>query len=131
MSTETNARVVTKGLDVDIDAVLSPSEAEGTYRDSRECAALALAAGAGAVLLSPPTPRPRRADGRRRMEQSGTSPRLAGVVHDLASEVVSVLRDGGHSSVVGGTVGTLADDRLSLAAVRVLGADVLLPSVLT
>lgn len=65
------------------------------------------------------------------MEQSGTPPRLAGVVHDLASEVVSVLRDGGHSSVVGGTVGTLADDQLSLAAVRVLGADVLLPSVLT
>ncbi|WP_069630641.1 hypothetical protein [Streptomyces niveus] len=65
------------------------------------------------------------------MEQSGTSPRLAGVVHDLASEVVSVLRDGGHSSVVGGTVGTLADDQLGLAAVRVLGADVLLPSVLT
>ncbi|MET9551521.1 hypothetical protein [Streptomyces sp. NPDC006645] len=65
------------------------------------------------------------------MEQSGTPPRLAGVVHDLASEVVSVLRDGGHSSVVGGTVGALADDRLGLAAVRVLGADVLLPSVLT
>ncbi|MEV8423195.1 hypothetical protein [Streptomyces niveus] len=65
------------------------------------------------------------------MEQSGTSPRLAGVVHDLASEVVSVLRDGGHSPVVGGTVGTLADDQLGLAAVRVLGADVLLPSVLT
>ncbi|MFI6083676.1 hypothetical protein ACIBBB_22295 [Streptomyces sp. NPDC051217] len=68
------------------------------------------------------------------MEQSGTPPRLAGVVHDLASEVVSVLRDGGHSSVVGGTVGTLgalADDQLGLAAVRVLGADVLLPSVLT
>ncbi|WP_329033334.1 hypothetical protein OIE71_12565 [Streptomyces sp. NBC_01725] len=60
MSTETNARVVTKGLDVDIDAVLNPSEAEGTYRDSRECAALALAAGSGAVLLSPPTPRPKK-----------------------------------------------------------------------
>lgn len=33
--------------------------------------------------------------------------------------------------MVGGTVGTLADDQLGLAAVRVLGADVLLPSVLT
>ncbi|MEV0777635.1 hypothetical protein ACIBLA_09120 [Streptomyces sp. NPDC050433] len=60
MSTATNARDVTKDLDVDIDSVLSPSEAEGTYRDSRECAALALAAGGGAVLLSPPTPRPKK-----------------------------------------------------------------------
>ncbi|MFD9870922.1 hypothetical protein ACFXI8_35365 [Streptomyces niveus] len=60
MSTETNAREFTQDLDVDIDAVLSPSEAEGTYRDSRECAALALAAGSGAVLLSPPTPRPKK-----------------------------------------------------------------------
>ncbi|MET4923369.1 hypothetical protein P3L51_13560 [Streptomyces sp. PSRA5] len=58
MFTETNARDVTKDLDVDIDAVLSPSEAEGTYRDSRECAALVLIAGTGAILLSPPTPRP-------------------------------------------------------------------------
>ena len=33
--------------------------------------------------------------------------------------------------MVGGTVATLADDRLGLAAVRVLGADLLLPSVLT
>ncbi|MFD3521407.1 hypothetical protein [Streptomyces sp. NPDC058653] len=65
------------------------------------------------------------------MEQSGTPPHLAGAVHDLASEVVSVLRGGGHSSVVGGSVGTLADEKLGLAAVRVLGADVLLPSVLT
>ncbi|MFG2173216.1 hypothetical protein ACGFMO_17925 [Streptomyces niveus] len=60
MSTETNAHDITRDLDVDIDAVLSPSEAEGTYRDSRECAALALAAGSGAILLSPPTPRPKK-----------------------------------------------------------------------
>ncbi|WP_405617225.1 hypothetical protein OG292_25675 [Streptomyces sp. NBC_01511] len=60
MSTETNARDVTRDLDVDIDAVLSPSEAEGTYRDSRECASLALVAGGGAILLSPPTPRPKK-----------------------------------------------------------------------
>ncbi|GGK09438.1 hypothetical protein GCM10011583_46790 [Streptomyces camponoticapitis] len=60
MSTETNAREATRDFDLDIDAVLSPSEAEGTYRDSRECAALALVGGAGAVLLSPPTPRPKK-----------------------------------------------------------------------
>ncbi|MFD3521406.1 hypothetical protein [Streptomyces sp. NPDC058653] len=61
MSTETNARDIVKDLDVDMDAVLSPSEAEGTYRDSRECAQLALLAGGGALLLSPPTPRPKKA----------------------------------------------------------------------
>ncbi|MET9551522.1 hypothetical protein [Streptomyces sp. NPDC006645] len=57
MSNETN---ITRDLDVDIDAVLSPSEAEGTYRDSRECASLALIGGAGGLLLSPPTPRPKK-----------------------------------------------------------------------
>ncbi|GGW97493.1 hypothetical protein GCM10010297_18560 [Streptomyces malachitofuscus] len=45
---------------VDIDAALDPVEADGVYRDSRECAALAIVAGAGAVLLSPPTPRPKK-----------------------------------------------------------------------
>lgn len=60
MSTEINARDVTKDLDVDIEAVLSPSEAEGVYRDSRESLALALIGGAGGLLLSPPTPRPKK-----------------------------------------------------------------------
>ncbi|MEV8331100.1 hypothetical protein [Streptomyces niveus] len=60
MSTETNARDIKRDLDVDIDAVLSPSEAEGTYRDSRESLALALIGGAGGLLLSPPTPRPKK-----------------------------------------------------------------------
>ncbi|WP_330175484.1 hypothetical protein OG875_19410 [Streptomyces sp. NBC_01498] len=58
MSTETTARDVTQ--DIDIEAVLSPSEAEGTYRDSRESLALALIGGAGGLLLSPPTPRPKK-----------------------------------------------------------------------
>lgn len=44
----------------DIEAALDPAEADGVYRDSRECAALALGAGGGAVLLSPPTPRPKK-----------------------------------------------------------------------
>ncbi|MEV8401204.1 hypothetical protein [Streptomyces niveus] len=60
MATETNAREITRDLDIDMDAVLSPSEAEGTYRDSRECAALLIIGGAGGLLLSPPTPRPKK-----------------------------------------------------------------------
>ncbi|MEV6963292.1 hypothetical protein AB0M97_29875 [Streptomyces sp. NPDC051207] len=44
----------------DIEAALDPAEPDGVYRDSRECAALALAGGQGGVLLSPPTPRPKK-----------------------------------------------------------------------
>ncbi|MET9119492.1 hypothetical protein ABZX38_35600 [Streptomyces longwoodensis] len=46
--------------DVDLEAVLDPAEADGVYRDSRECAALAIVSGGGSVLLSPPTPRPKK-----------------------------------------------------------------------
>lgn len=38
-------------------------EMEGTYRDTRECAALAVQAGGGQALLSPPTPRPKKDKG--------------------------------------------------------------------
>ncbi|GGX73041.1 hypothetical protein [Streptomyces minutiscleroticus] len=44
----------------EVEAALDPAEADGVYRDSRECAALALAGGEGSVLLSPPTPRPKK-----------------------------------------------------------------------
>ncbi|MEU0754313.1 hypothetical protein [Streptomyces albogriseolus] len=44
----------------DVEAALDPAETDGVYRDSRECAALALAGGSGGVLLSPPTPRPKK-----------------------------------------------------------------------
>ncbi|MFF2655396.1 hypothetical protein [Streptomyces sp. NPDC058045] len=64
------------------------------------------------------------------MEESSASARLAGRVQDLAHEVVSALRSGGHSGVVCHPAGIDGHDDLSLAAVRVLGADVLLPSVL-
>ncbi|WP_030890941.1 MULTISPECIES: hypothetical protein [Streptomyces] len=64
------------------------------------------------------------------MEKSSASTRLAGAVHDLASEVVSALRGGGHSPAVCGEAGQFAGDDLGLAAVRVLGADLLLPSTL-
>ncbi|MER6136186.1 hypothetical protein [Streptomyces sp. NPDC001815] len=67
------------------------------------------------------------------MEQSGTSTRLAGAVHGLTSELVSALRSGGPfrlaGSVMGGD-GAEAADGLALAAVRVVGADAALPSVL-
>ncbi|MFI9725832.1 hypothetical protein [Streptomyces sp. NPDC052092] len=44
----------------DIEATLDPVEADGVYRDSRQCAALALLSGATKLLLSPPTPRPKK-----------------------------------------------------------------------
>lgn len=58
---------------------------------------------------------------------------LSGAVCDLASEVVSVLRDGDHHRAVAGvaTASTGGEDQaVGVAAVRVLGADVLLPSTL-
>ncbi|MEV6963291.1 hypothetical protein AB0M97_29870 [Streptomyces sp. NPDC051207] len=63
------------------------------------------------------------------MEQSGTSALLQGAVRDLASDVVSALRSGDHVRVSGTTTdGESAG--LGLAALRVLGADALLPEVL-
>lgn len=63
------------------------------------------------------------------MEQSGTSTRLQAAVQDLASGVVSALRGGDHPHVVPlGADGEAGD--LALAAVRVLGADALLPGAL-
>ncbi|MFJ9152950.1 hypothetical protein ACIRP7_33915 [Streptomyces sp. NPDC102270] len=67
------------------------------------------------------------------MEQSGTSTRLAGAVQGLTSELVSALRSGDRFRLAGMVAqghapGTTADP--SLAAVRVVGADVVLPSVL-
>ncbi|MFV0131224.1 hypothetical protein ACLGI4_26545 [Streptomyces sp. HMX112] len=50
----------TKVLDTDLEAALDPAEVQGFYRDTRECAALALEAGAGKLLLAPPTPRPKK-----------------------------------------------------------------------
>ncbi|MFF9063411.1 hypothetical protein ACIRPQ_32860 [Streptomyces sp. NPDC101213] len=44
----------------DLEAVLDPAEPDGVFRDSRECAALALSSGGGSLLLSPPTPRPKK-----------------------------------------------------------------------
>ncbi|MET7640600.1 hypothetical protein [Streptomyces sp. NPDC005438] len=62
------------------------------------------------------------------MKQSGAPTRLADVVLDLASEVVFALRSGDHPPVCGPD--GIRDDQIRLAAVRVLGADVLLPGTL-
>ncbi|MHC3467542.1 hypothetical protein ACYF6T_02395 [Streptomyces sp. 7R007] len=63
------------------------------------------------------------------MKQSGTSALLQGAVQDLASSVVSALRGGGHApSDEIPLYGPSGD--LDVAAARVLGADLLLPSVL-
>ncbi|MGX1274148.1 hypothetical protein [Streptomyces phaeoluteigriseus] len=64
------------------------------------------------------------------MEQSGTSPLLAGTVQDLAAGVVSALRGGDHAPPVVRTAVDDSADRLLVAAVRVTGADLLLPNVL-
>ncbi|GAA2572518.1 MULTISPECIES: hypothetical protein [Streptomyces] len=64
------------------------------------------------------------------MEQSSTSALLQGTVLDLASDVVSALRSGDHVRA-GSTLTTGgAGEGVARAAVRVLGADTLLPSVL-
>ncbi|MDN3296235.1 hypothetical protein QWM81_19650 [Streptomyces ficellus] len=47
-------------LGSEVEAALNPVEVEGFYRDNHECGALALKAGAGKLLLSPPTPRPKK-----------------------------------------------------------------------
>ncbi|MFF7731515.1 MULTISPECIES: hypothetical protein [unclassified Streptomyces] len=45
---------------VDIEAALDPMEVDGVYRDSRECLGAALNAGDFRLVLSPPTPRPKK-----------------------------------------------------------------------
>jgi hypothetical protein len=64
------------------------------------------------------------------MEQSGTSALLQGAVQDLASDVVSALRGGDHVRMSGTETADDPEGSLALAAVRVLGADLLLPHVL-
>ncbi|KUH38748.1 MULTISPECIES: hypothetical protein [Streptomyces] len=51
---------VKAALDTEVEQVLNPGEAQGFYRDTRECAALALKGGSGSLLLSPPAPRPKK-----------------------------------------------------------------------
>ncbi|MGC0334497.1 hypothetical protein RKD23_007487 [Streptomyces sp. SAI-170] len=53
-------RLIDEVTGIEIEEVLAPAEPDGVYRDSRECAALALQAGTTTLLLSPPTPRPKK-----------------------------------------------------------------------
>ncbi|MDT0386431.1 hypothetical protein [Streptomyces dubilierae] len=64
------------------------------------------------------------------MEQSGTSTLLQGAVQDLASSVVSALRGGDHARAATPVAADSDAGGIALAAVRVLGSDTLLPSVL-
>ncbi|MDC0766781.1 hypothetical protein [Streptomyces sp. HD] len=48
------------GVRSDLEAALDPVEPDGVFRDSRECAALALLSADTKLLLSPPTPRPKK-----------------------------------------------------------------------
>ncbi|MFF9033053.1 hypothetical protein [Streptomyces iakyrus] len=65
------------------------------------------------------------------MEQSGTSSLLQGAVQDLASSVVSALRSGDHARAAAPERAADGEaEGLALAAVRVLGADAMLPSTL-
>ncbi|WP_037677435.1 hypothetical protein [Streptomyces griseus] len=64
------------------------------------------------------------------MEQSGTSPLLLGTVQDVASGVVSALRGGDHARVADLAAVDGGAHSLVTAAVRVVGADLLLPDVL-
>ncbi|MFI8946220.1 hypothetical protein ACIGO6_06850 [Streptomyces sp. NPDC053750] len=64
------------------------------------------------------------------MEQSSTSVLLQGTVLDLASDVVSALRSGDHARAGGTLTAGGAGAGIACAAVRVLGADTLLPTVL-
>ncbi|MGR4854077.1 hypothetical protein OG542_39470 [Streptomyces violaceus] len=58
--TDKVAKELTGIQSADIEAALDPAETDGVYRDSRECAALALFKGGFGLLLSPPTPRPKK-----------------------------------------------------------------------
>ncbi|WP_320777995.1 hypothetical protein [Streptomyces sp. CRN 30] len=65
------------------------------------------------------------------MEQSGTSTLLKGAVQDLATGVASALSSGGHGPVPGDLLPAAGADGYAPAAVRVLGADFLLPHTLS
>ncbi|MEV1081189.1 hypothetical protein AB0I98_23545 [Streptomyces sp. NPDC050211] len=59
-STDKAFKEFTEVRSIDIEAALDPAEPDGVFRDSRECAALALLSADTKLLLSPPTPRPKK-----------------------------------------------------------------------
>ncbi|MBT2423342.1 hypothetical protein J7F01_31655 [Streptomyces sp. ISL-22] len=48
------------GVRTDLETALDPAEPDGVFRDSRECAALAIFSADAKLFLSPPTPRPKK-----------------------------------------------------------------------
>ncbi|MCT2589734.1 hypothetical protein LHJ74_07340 [Streptomyces sp. N2-109] len=50
--------LATETMADDVESLLNPTEADGIFRDSAECAGLLLFV--GALLLSPQTPRPKK-----------------------------------------------------------------------
>lgn len=50
----------TADLALQVEGMVDTPEPDGVHHDSAECAALLLAGGVGAALLSPPTPRPKK-----------------------------------------------------------------------
>ncbi|MGW0421424.1 hypothetical protein [Streptomyces sp. NPDC003015] len=59
-STEFQLEDLTEVPGTDVEAALDPVEADGYYRDSRQCAGIALMSSSSNLLLSPPTPRPKK-----------------------------------------------------------------------
>lgn len=47
-------------LTKDVETLLNPAEADGTFHDTRKCLGALLGGGHGGGLLSPPTPRPKK-----------------------------------------------------------------------
>ncbi|MBM4791885.1 hypothetical protein HXP44_07415 [Streptomyces sioyaensis] len=57
MVTDRTAPVETATLAAEVEGLLEPAEADGVYRDTRECTSALLFL--GLLLISPPTPRPK------------------------------------------------------------------------
>ncbi|SEG77054.1 hypothetical protein SAMN05216223_110166 [Actinacidiphila yanglinensis] len=62
MASDLSAPVETAALAAEVEGLLDSAEPEGIYRDTRECGAGLLLL--GALLISPPTPRPPKTDAR-------------------------------------------------------------------
>lgn len=57
MVTDCTTQVGTDSLAAEVESLLEQPEAEGVFRDTRECSSSLLLL--GLLLLSPPTPRPK------------------------------------------------------------------------
>lgn len=127
MVTDRTAPVETAALAAEVEGLLEPAEADGVFRDTRECGgALLLAA---LLLISPPTPGPRltfaKAEGKALAEQTQGAVPLSAVIADAATGVALALRGEGDPYALSGIL--RQSDALTPAAIRVLGADALAP----